>query len=66
MDFAPLGQREVTICEINASMLRHGKRKAAKKGYTKGEVVFAYTKLHLFVGRDHMGARRCHKSSICR
>ena len=38
MDYSPLGNREVTICDVNAEMLRHGQKKAAKQGYTKGKL----------------------------
>ena len=36
MDYSPLGEREVTICDANASMLCYGQKKAAKQGYTRG------------------------------
>ena len=39
MDYRPLGKREVTICDLNAKMLRHGQKKAAKQGYTRGKLI---------------------------
>ena len=41
MDYCPLGKREVTICDVNAKMLRHGQKKAARQGYTKGTLILA-------------------------
>ena len=43
MDYSPLGRREVTICDVNANMLRDGQRNAAKQGYTRGELIVAYS-----------------------
>jgi len=39
MDYSPLGQREVTVCDVNANMLRYGQKKAFKQGYTRGEPI---------------------------
>lgn len=39
MDYCPLGKREVTICDVNAKMLRHGQKKATKQGYTRGTLI---------------------------
>ena len=70
MDYSPLGHREVTVCDVNANMLRYGQRKAAKQGYTTGKliqlVLIIVASYSLFVNRDYMGTRRCHKPSICR
>ena len=39
MDYSPLGEREVTICDSNANMLRYGRKKAASQGYTRGKLI---------------------------
>lgn len=40
MDYSPLGEREVTVCDVSKDMLRIGKRKAVQRqDSSKGKII---------------------------